>query len=722
MDSSQYLSPEFNPWTLRVKDLRPLLASHGIRASPRDRKADLVRLFNTELRPKLTESLNTNNPKNNNNNTDTIDTIDTIDTTNNPLKRRRLSNVDEPSIPYTRSTPATAEPPVSLQLQPPLKRRKGRKRDAKSRATELTATEDGKTGHLDNGSKVRENANSKGNETTIIRGLFKRDTPVKFEDTEFNDKVIFGDVVPRHISSLTNNRPSEVGDEIAAHSTFIEQDHGLTAKVKQEPVSAPSSPGRLESTPFPPLHQGSLSSNRQDLSSHTPTDLEENSFDSIKNTINAPIVTNDDTSRLALSGPTVDIRDGSFAPQTPRNSSPLTHSESGNPVSCSSLSFDTPTRQTESLLESVSEGVDESALLGDLQHDFELENSKIAQEANVTLQKINAREKFALYRYSFIKLTISWLLFLLLTYVFVLYRHERIKVGFCNVDGSSTPAENIFSLQCVPCPPHATCFSESRLSCHQDYILYAPLFWSLGGILPTFNKCILDSTKIKKINKITKEVLNLLSRRNAEFNCGDANDEIASLSWNQIVEIVDQRLLLDRNDANHDYFWNRVKLLVPSMVNIRETKHGLRSTSLHHLTFRCRLKRFFMTILLRYKIYWLCLSLLLTFLSFVFHRVNQLIRRNEHHHRLVADILKKLQRQAKDNGNGNGNGIQAQKYIPKIHLRDFYLPQLNDLTRDSRKTVWNSVVKEVEQNSNVKVDDIEVNGDIMRVWTWNSGF
>ena len=369
----------------------------------------------------------------------------------------------------------------------------------------------------------------------------------------------------------------------------------------------------------------------------------------------------------------------------------------------------------------------DSELLTQLQNEFELENSKIEIESDKVLSMINSRERFKYYKAQFIKIIVVWVTLLLFSFILAIYRQERIQVGFCGCGpgNSGSLLFKLFSirLKCVECPDHGICYPYSQLLCLPEYIMSQPLLWSFWGLIPTYNTCVLDSTKVKKVNKIVRSVLDLLSRRNASIKCGDGSDKEAGLSWNQIVETIDQSLANDINDKNYDYIWDKVKIMLTTRTDLKfipddgeNHKLIIRSLSLSKLSIKCRLKRLMITILIEYKVYLLSVMIILLTLSWIFYQINQVLSRNEYYRNMVKEIINKLQKQANDNRH---TGI-GKPYIAKIQLRDYYLPQLHKLTKKNRASVWKRVVKNIEANSNIKTEDVEVNGDIMRVWSWCS--
>lgn len=73
--------------------------------------------------------------------------------------------------------------------------------------------------------------------------------------------------------------------------------------------------------------------------------------------------------------------------------------------------------------------------------------------------------------------------------------------------------------KCEPCPEHAICQPNFNLVCEEGYIkLDSP--WSLGGFLPVAPKCILDTGKQKRVEKVVQKALRLIEERKARHVCG----------------------------------------------------------------------------------------------------------------------------------------------------------------------------------------------------------
>lgn len=81
--------------------------------------------------------------------------------------------------------------------------------------------------------------------------------------------------------------------------------------------------------------------------------------------------------------------------------------------------------------------------------------------------------------------------------------------------------------------------------------------------------------------------------------------------------------------------------------------------------------------------------------------------------RLVALALKRLAKQQYDYYKAN---TATAPYIPVNQLRDSILSK--EFNPAKRQELWAGVSKVVELNSNVRTNQMEVMGEVMRCWTW----
>lgn len=720
-----YTAPGFDPALLRVIDLRKILTDNHVLWASKHRKSDLINIFNTQLIPKLQKEKDLRE-----------------------LEEKKLQERREKDVKLENQNKKTHQPSVE-QIQPHVVAKKRKFNDIRS-FEDVTYNDQlkrkiKKRKHVSPEHKLTMKKLRESAQPTPVSSskstLFDRNNEIKFDvdEANVNDKpenVVekFGDInVDKNINNIDNDFQNR---HIPPQTPSFNPK--LDTIFKLEPNYDNKRPPIANST-FTEIKLPNDTTTEINDDDPTNNSILTTKDDSVSSTLNEIKIKNEPGSKqLALNGPLNNINSKRIiSKQLIENDIKVKieklnqlRNEIDNDLKLiannESLNSDdieiseSPFPNNNSISNLTSNTYNDSELLTQLQHEFEIENSKIEIESDKVLNLINSKEKFKYYKFQYIKLMIGWSIIILSSFIFVLYRHERISIGFCGYENRGNSLLSLFhiKLPCVKCPSHAICYPNSQILCLNDYIMSKPLFWSIFGILPTFNKCILDSTKIKKINKIVKNVVNLLSERNANIKCGNGTDNEVALNFKQITEITDSKLLIDLNDPSYKYYWNKVKLILTTRTDLKFLNNAddenplIRSTSLSKLSLNCRLKKIIKTIIIKYKFYFGSIFIILCGLSYIFFQINQLQKRNEYYRSILKEVMNKLQKQSVE--------FDKKPYIAKIQLRDYYLPQLQKLTKHNRAVVWKSVVSAVEANSNIKVDDIEVNGDIMRVWTWSS--
>ncbi|KAG7824456.1 hypothetical protein KL909_002454 [Ogataea angusta] len=369
------------------------------------------------------------------------------------------------------------------------------------------------------------------------------------------------------------------------------------------------------------------------------------------------------------------------------------------------------------------DSTNDEEMLTQLQHEIDVTQEQIEEKSKQALKSIGAAPPSNL----IYRLVTAWLLTLSLMYAFTSYREQRIRVGFCGsevysplfeYDRRAHPIishyldriESIFTLSCVPCPEHGQCFPYSRLYCDPDYTIHKPLK-SLFGVLPTYQTCVLDSVKVKKIDKMVKVATDLLNRRNAEYKCGRGEDHEVGMTiphlQNYIIETFDLK------DDDFDYLWEKTFAILKQRPELVTGENFIRSNSLSKLSIKCRLIRMFMDVFVRLKWHLLALVLFATLIKYVSVKFTQYRNKRILVNDLTTKTIEKLRKQAELYRLGQS----PQPYIGKIQLRDYYLIDAS-LSAKQKTKVWNEVSKHVETNSNVKTYMTEVRGEMFKVWEW----
>lgn len=716
MDFIKYLNPQFDPSSLRVIDLRNLLNQNGIHWSSRHRKSDLIDIFNYELVPKLKREIEKDSTiSKKSKSKDNSYNKENISSEISPPLNSKKNNDDKIIIPKKRKI---VESDDIKDTKPYNEFSSNIKRNIKRKRNFST---------LDKQLKKRKKKDIKDNDMINNGNIFNRNLEIKFNKPNENFKINKDDNNKEHILNEIDTTNIPIKEENENHLISnenininnnkdidnIEDSNIDSSNIEESSIIKNNSEidfnnQNFQSTPIKVKLENSLLGPTNKIKAiEDDNENNENNLNQIY--IKQEILENDIKDKLEE----ID----SLNTKIDEDLNQISYNNNLNNQIISSQSFNSSNNITLD---------NDTAELTQLQNLFEIETSKIEIESEKVLNIINSKDKFIYYKSKFIKIIIIWIILLILSFILAIYRQERIQVGFCDYEirNKGSFLNKLFNLRlkCIKCPDHGICSGNSKLYCLPDYIIKYPFFWSFGGLIPTFNKCILDSTKIKKINKIIKYIINLLSNRNANIQCGNGTDEEVGLNWNQIIEIINQKLLIDINDDNYNYIWDKVKIILSTRTDLKflelpnQNDLIIRSISLSKLSIKCRLKRLILMILIKYKLYFLSISLILIIFLWIFNKINLIQRQNHYYNNVLKEILNKLQKQS----NEYKKTKFGKPYIAKIQLRDYYLPQLQKLSKKHRNDLWREIVKTVESNSNIKTEDIEINGDIMRVWSWCS--
>jgi len=138
------------------------------------------------------------------------------------------------------------------------------------------------------------------------------------------------------------------------------------------------------------------------------------------------------------------------------------------------------------------------------------------------------------------------------------WRQEKIAVGFCGIGRDDSTAlagvdipefANALLPQCEPCPPHATCLSDLRVTCDVDFMKKDhPL--SLGGLVPLPPTCEADTDKTRKVNVVANQAVQILRKRRAQYECGEPDVEGKVVRSPEVsVEDIKQDILAMKTKA-----------------------------------------------------------------------------------------------------------------------------------------------------------------------------
>ena len=377
--------------------------------------------------------------------------------------------------------------------------------------------------------------------------------------------------------------------------------------------------------------------------------------------------------------------------------------------------------------------VEDETVLKQLQDEFDKETSRVEEESMIAMKSVDSSLKPFISRLAIFRFFFIWLTVLGSFFFFSIYRQQRIKTGFCGYEvytplltvdklkhpllAEYTDALNeAFRVNCIPCPAHAVCDKYSHLECKQDYTIYKP--WYSGfGLIPTLNKCVLDSEKVAKINKIVKTSCDVLAKRNADFNCGTGDDKQVGLDFSSLQDYIIERLDMERalDDGEFNYLWDKSLTLMKDKQELVFHDAFVRSYSHSKFSIKCKLKHFFLDMLIRLKYWILALSAVIIVVGATYIKLETYLAEKRMVKELTGKVIEKLQQQS----TLFRHHEVEHRYIGKIQLRDYYLTDPS-IKQKKCTEIWERVAKVIERNSNISAYQLEVNGEIMRVWEWAS--
>lgn len=364
----------------------------------------------------------------------------------------------------------------------------------------------------------------------------------------------------------------------------------------------------------------------------------------------------------------------------------------------------------------------------------------------------------------------SWLLLAGGTLFAYWYREQTFLVGYCGHEinkttiprSPDTPGwlvqagsylDQNFKPQCVECPQHARCFANLELGCYDDFVEFTPWYFPYMPIVdPTLKKCIPDTKRAEKIEIMIDVALDLLRAKNANRNCGRSEDdldagiqiddlhdlllamkapyitleEFEDLWLRSVVELEKEPEIIVRQVTHFRDLQNATNIQVRFELNnlgaegvtnntapAKEVPHKvLRSTSLSHISMKCRMSNTLVGLLLRFKltlgvVVLLAVAGVIARIKYSKYRLYQVKVET-----LYKEVLSKLQRQARL----ARESTELPAYIGLIQLRDLILSDETNLARKMR--MWEAVSRKVDRNTNVRHQLLEIHGEVMKVWQW----
>ncbi|ODV89046.1 hypothetical protein CANCADRAFT_17466, partial [Tortispora caseinolytica NRRL Y-17796] len=308
------------------------------------------------------------------------------------------------------------------------------------------------------------------------------------------------------------------------------------------------------------------------------------------------------------------------------------------------------------------------------------------------------------------------------------WMQERFQIGYCEVllDNGKTfrnyPNQllNALAPECVPCPEHAECYPYMVAKCNQDYLIKYP-WYSFEGSLPFAPKCVPDTRRLKRIQRIKEETIQVLRNHHAGVICGETNDEDLGISSLSLKDKVLERKKLSIPGDEFDELWQEALSEVEKEeeVIVRQAKgtdEALKfsSNSRANIGIICAIRLSIRAWLVRYR--FAIVGILLSAIGVKYAEIKIKSRKKfrTRVNKLVQFVIERLAGQA-EKADGDSFG-RTERFIASVQLRDIALAR--EMNGKVRKQLWTAVQKKVEANTNVQVRQLELHGEIMNVWEW----
>ncbi|KAK6464615.1 spliced mRNA and cell cycle regulated protein [Scheffersomyces coipomensis] len=296
------------------------------------------------------------------------------------------------------------------------------------------------------------------------------------------------------------------------------------------------------------------------------------------------------------------------------------------------------------------------------------------------------------------------------------YYQQLFLIGYCGqeIQQQTFPNHDNYFIQilgdyldsnlkptCKPCPLHARCFPLLEIGCYEDFIEFQP--WD--NFLKPYNKvCVPDSKKAEKLEIMIEVAIDLLRSKNINTKCGQ-NENIfeSGIKTDDLHDLLLSMKAPYITNEEFEELWSRAKVELEkdSEIIVRQV-------------LKCQLQNTLTLTIFHYKYEILILVLIFSLIKFSQFQYQQYKLNLIKIDIIYQEVLKKLQYQ-KRSSNLLDN---VNPYIGSNQLRDLIL--INEKNLTTKLNLWNVIQRKIEINSNVSIDLIEDNGEIIKVWKWIS--
>ncbi|KAK9469476.1 Man1-Src1p-C-terminal domain-containing protein [Lipomyces arxii] len=406
-------------------------------------------------------------------------------------------------------------------------------------------------------------------------------------------------------------------------------------------------------------------------------------------------------------------------PKPPKETTPKTTPKSRTPKSAQSVKV--PVTAKSFVSDTTSPGIakfSSELFVNDAQYDDFLESEEEMTKRGLELSLVNEPDapfSFPLKVFIAWLFTVSWLMYLMW------WRNEKFRIGYCDVELYKTTDDSngLFKALmpgCTPCPPHAVCYEGFVAECQPDFV-YRSSWLSFGGVFPMPPKCVPDTDKWQRAAILRQESVHILRERYAAVECANAlNDTTIAVEdlRSKLYKIKSPRLT---DDMFEELWMTALKQLLDlDEVYKVDDEFGQRigSTSTAEFPWSCVVRNDLGEFMNANKGTFIGVAVATLILFWSYNKLMTLNARRSRVRELVDKSLEFVAAQQQQSDR-DSTGTTA-RYVVMTQIKDALLQDVTDAAE--RRNIWDSVQRQIESNSKVRSRQMEVHGEIMRIWEW----
>ncbi|KAK9460947.1 Man1-Src1p-C-terminal domain-containing protein [Lipomyces oligophaga] len=322
-----------------------------------------------------------------------------------------------------------------------------------------------------------------------------------------------------------------------------------------------------------------------------------------------------------------------------------------------------------------------------------------------------------------IQLFTTWICFICLVFYVSWFCRERFRIGYCEIAGLGRLVEPErhglawrLNPSCVACPEHAQCHPHFVAVCDADYLRVESLF-SFNGWLPIAPTCVPDTLKLQRSRILMNEALIVLRRKFAEKECTSTDSLDPTMSITDLHDRLYSMKSATLLDDAFEQLWTLMYNDLESQEEIYFTMDHERIGSMasDEFPFSCVLRLQAGEFITANLTKLVSIALVLVASGILYFNVSQMRTRQVRVKQLSKQSLDLLiDQQSKSDADSTG---RTTRFIVMSQLKD---KLLSDEIEDAgeRRRLWQSVQKKVEANANVRSRQMEIHGEIMRIWEY----